>query len=175
MPIDQAAQRAILKERARQLAQPVHTEREAQATLPVLLFVLEGERFAAEIRYLREVFTIREITPLPGTPPFVLGLINVRGHIMSVVDIRRFLGLNARSQRMPSIALLVANGGMEIGFAVDDVLGSWELPVEHLHPPLPTLSGRSVEYLKGITSERVALLDLDRLLRSAEIIVDESL
>ena len=59
--------------------------------LEILEFTLGQERYAFPSSYVREVFPLTEITPLPGLPPYILGVVNVRGRILSVMDIRRLL------------------------------------------------------------------------------------
>ena len=79
----------ILKARARALARESGAGTVVQ-TIEVIEFLLAYERYAMELDHVREVFPLKEITPLPGTPPFVLGIINVRGQIVSVVDLKKF-------------------------------------------------------------------------------------
>ncbi len=79
-----------LKERARALAREAAGIEEDESHLEVVEFMLAHERYALELTHIREVYPLKELTPLPGTPDFVLGIINVRGQILSIVDIKRF-------------------------------------------------------------------------------------
>lgn len=83
----------ILRARAKALAQPPKDEPEADTLLDVLEFRLAEERYAVEIRHVSEVHPLKELTPLPGTPAFVLGVVNVRGRILPVVDLKKFFEL----------------------------------------------------------------------------------
>jgi purine-binding chemotaxis protein CheW len=83
----------ILHARAQALARESVREEAAQGALEVVEFLLAYEKYGIESSYVREVYPIRELTPLPGTPPFVLGVTNVRGQILSVIDLKRFFDL----------------------------------------------------------------------------------
>ena len=85
--------KAILKARAKALAREQEPDQCEQDRLEVIEFVLADEKYAVESSFVREVYPFREFTPIPGAPPFVLGIINVRGHIVSVVDLKKFFGL----------------------------------------------------------------------------------
>lgn len=82
----------ILKERARLLAQEPE-KKEAGDTIEILEFSLAHERYGIETSFIREVYPLKEYTPLPCTPAFVFGLINVRGQVLSIIDMRKFFEL----------------------------------------------------------------------------------
>src|ERR1700712_5225839 len=83
----------ILRERARLLARVPESEPVAGAVLELLEFSLAQERYAVENRFVREVCPLKELTPLPCTPPFLLGVVNVRGRILPVLDLKKFFDL----------------------------------------------------------------------------------
>ena len=88
-----AEEKDILKARARALArEPLPAASESEL-LNILEFSLAYETYGVEMAYVRETRPLRDVTPVPCTPPFVLGLINVRGRILSVIDIKRFFDL----------------------------------------------------------------------------------
>src|ERR1035441_10847869 len=88
--------RKILRERARALSRPRKQGPVAEASLELLEFRLAQECYALETRHVREVYPLRDLTPLPCTPPFVLGVVNVRGRITPVIDIKKFFDLSDR-------------------------------------------------------------------------------
>src|SRR5882757_6299566 len=83
----------ILRARARVLARPPERQAEAGAMLDLLEFRLAQECYAVENRYVQEVCPLKELTPLPCTPPFLLGIVNVRGRILPVLDLKKFFDL----------------------------------------------------------------------------------
>lgn len=165
--------RKILKERARELAQEKGEERAAGECAEIVELLLAGERYAVETAYVREVYPLKEITSLPGTPPFVLGITNARGRIVAVNDLRRFFGLPEARLLEDSKLVILYHYGMEFGVLADKVAGVRSLPLAELQPPQGVLSDTRAEYLRGITGDRVALLDAEKLLTDKRIIIDD--
>jgi purine-binding chemotaxis protein CheW len=162
----------VLRERARRLAlEP--TLQEPERRLEIVEFLLSGERYAFESRYIREVYPLRELTPLPGTPPFVLGIVNLRGKILSVLDIRRLFDLADRGLSDLNKVIILEETGMEFGVLADAIVGVRTIAAQELQPPLATSTGIRGEYLKGVTAERLVVLDASRLLHDRGIIVHE--
>jgi purine-binding chemotaxis protein CheW len=86
----------------------------------LLLFVVAGRVYACAIDPVREIIPARRATPLPGAPDFVRGLINLRGAIVTVVDLGRRLG-ESPGERSDGSIILVEHGGRTMGLAVDEV------------------------------------------------------
>jgi purine-binding chemotaxis protein CheW len=170
-PADTATQ--ILRDRARKLARPAVQAPAADTMLEVLEFRLGPERFAVETRQVREVYPLKDLTPLPGTPPFVLGIVNVRGHILPVYDLKKFFELPDAGLTDLHRIIIVRGHGLELGLLSDLTVGVRLLPVDSLQPSLPTLTGIRGDYLKGLTADRLAVLDLDRLLTDPKIIIHD--
>lgn len=84
-------QKRILKARAYALARETPRE-DTTECIEVVEFLLAYERYGLELPYVREVYPLKELISLPCTPPFVVGIINVRGHLLSVLDIKNFFG-----------------------------------------------------------------------------------
>jgi purine-binding chemotaxis protein CheW len=165
----------ILRKRAKVLALELEPDQDAGACLDILEFRLTYETYAIEMCWVAETYPLKELTPLPGTPPFVAGIINVRGRILSVIDIRKFFDLPEKGLTDLNRVIIVHNGGMEFGILADEILGTRSIPLLEVQPPLPTLTGIREEYLKGLTRERTAILDAKRLLGDKNIVVHEEI
>ncbi|MEK6210807.1 MAG: chemotaxis protein CheW [Pseudomonadota bacterium] len=163
----------ILRARAQALARPLESAPVAEASIEVLEFRLAQERYALETRYVREVHPLKNLTPLPCTPAFVLGIVNVRGRILPVLDLKKFFGLPENGLTDLHRVILVGDGDLELGVLADVGVGVLTIPVESMQPPLPTLTGIGAEYLKGITAERLVVLDMGRILSDPKILVHE--
>ena len=166
-PPDKA--RAILEARARALA-----AEPAAAPGPgfeALEFLLAREHYALETSWVREVFPLREFTPLPGTPDFVLGIIHVRGRIVSVLDLKKFFELPAQGLSDLNKVIVLGNGAMEFGILGDAIVGVRRIAQDDLQAPLPTLTDIRTEYLMGITRQREVVLDGHKLLSDPAIVV----
>jgi purine-binding chemotaxis protein CheW len=164
--------RRTLERRAAALArEPERDAGEAGASLHVVEFLLAPERYAVETRYVREVWPLRGFTPLPETPPFILGVVSVRGRIQSVVDIRKFFDLPAKGLTERNKVILLDDGRMDFGILADDICGVRSIPREALQESLPTLTGIRGEYLRGVTDDRVVILDAERMLSDERMVV----
>jgi purine-binding chemotaxis protein CheW len=163
----------ILLGRAQALARPPLGAPAAGTMLELLEFRLAAERYALESRHVQEVHPLRELTPLPCTPPFILGIVNVRGRILPVIDLKKFFELPERGVTDLHRIILVRGQGLEVGLLADVIIGVRSVAAETLQPSLPTLTGIRADYLKGISEERLVVLDLDRLLADPKIIVHE--
>lgn len=161
--------RAILAARAAALAaEPAPTP---GAAFEVLEFTLARERYALESCWVREVYPLREFTPLPGTPAFVLGIVHQRGRIVSVLDLKKFFEMPVPGLSDLNKVIVLTDGAMEFGILADTVVGVRRILRDDLQPPLPTLTGIRADYLMGITRQREVVLDGGRLLSDAGIVV----
>ena len=163
----------ILRARAHALARTPPLSPRADTLLELLEFHLAQERYAVETRYVREVHPLKDLTPLPCTPRFVLGIVNVRGRILPVLDFKKFFGLPEKGLTDLHRVILVGANNLELGLLADVVVGVRSIPVDSLQPSLATLTGVRSDYLKGVTAERLVVLDLARILADPKIIVHE--
>jgi purine-binding chemotaxis protein CheW len=166
--------RAILRSRARALAQEHQGEEGTlQSRLEVVEFLLASERYGIELKYISEIHALSEFTPLPGTPAFVLGLTNVRGKILSVIDIKKLFDLAGRGLTDLNKVIVVRSHQMELGILADAVLGVRTIPLNEFQTSLPTLTGIRAEYLKGITKDPLVVLDVAKILSDEKIVVND--
>ena len=168
---DVASVNAILRARAEQLARPPEAEAQGTHILEILEFALGKERFGFASSCVREVFPLTEITPLPGLPAHVLGVVNVRGRILSVMDIRRLLEFGNIGLTNLNKAIILHHGDMELAVLADEVTGVYAIDVDEGQHSLPTLSISQEAYLYGVTKDRVVVLDAEKLLASKDLLV----
>lgn len=161
--------RAILEARARALA--AEPPGGPGPGFEALEFRLANEDYALETRWIQEVLPLREFTPLPGTPDFVLGIIHVRGRIVSVLDVGKFFELPASGLSDLNKVIVLGDGRMEFGVLADALVGVRRIPAADVQVPLPTLTGLRANYLLGITRQRQVVLDGERLLTDPAIVV----
>jgi purine-binding chemotaxis protein CheW len=159
---------AVLKRRAEQLAK-VHATPDAGDEVEVLACRLGHERYALETRHLRAVQWVSGITPVPCTPRFVVGIVSVRGEIVTLLDLATMTGLggtDTETARQACPVLLLGLPGMRTGLIVDEVLGVERMQLDALQP---SLSGR--EFARGVGPGDTVLLDLEALLGSGRFTV----
>jgi purine-binding chemotaxis protein CheW len=123
---------------------------------------------------VHEVHPLRDLTPLPGTPEFVRGIVNLRGRIVPVYDLKKFFDLPEQGLTDLHRIVVVRNHELELGLLADVVVGVRRMKRASLQPTLPTLSGIGAEYLMGVSEERVVVLALERILADPNIVVDDT-
>jgi purine-binding chemotaxis protein CheW len=162
----------ILRERARILARA--TEKSGRGdTLEVVEFLLAKEHYGIESSAIRELYPLKDYTPLPCVPAFVLGLLNVRGRIISVIDLKKFFEMPEKGISDLNKVIILQGDNMEFGILADAILGVRTIAVSEMGPALPTLTGIREEFLKGVTGERMVILDVAGILADKHIVVHE--
>ena len=160
----------ILRARAKNLATEVR-EDEYGESIEVVEFLLAHERYGFETRHVREVCRLNTLTTIPGTPPFVRGIINLRGEILSVIDIRKFFELPDKGLSDLNRVIILNSRTMEFGVLADSIEGVKSVAMSDIESSLPTLTDIREEYLRGVTKDRVVILDGEKLLSDRKIIV----
>ena len=170
-PIWEPPAEQVLKRRAEQLAK-LQPSGEAGDEVEVLVCTLGGERYAVETRHLRAVQWASGITPVACTPRFVVGIVSIRGEIVTLLDLASMIGLSAMSfnhkdgEACP--ALLLGLPGLRSGLVVDEVLGVERYKLNTLQP---SLSGR--EFARGVGPSNTVLLDLELLFGSGRFTIND--
>lgn len=132
------------------------------------------ENYAVESGYVQEVCPLKEFTPLPGTPQFILGLINFRGLILTVIDLKVFFNLSqGRTVTNLNKVIIVQTSNLRVGILTDAIQGIRDVDYDELQPPLPSMTGFRREYIKGVTGDRLIVLDIEKLLSDQRIIINE--
>jgi len=165
--------RRILKSRAKALAQEPPEKEGSENSIQVVTFLLAFENYAIDSSYVREVYPLKELVPLPGTPPFVLGVTSVRGQILSVIDLKKFFDLPDKGLTDLNKVIVVRADFMEFGILADAILGTRSIPLAEIQPSLATLTGIRSDYLRGVTKDRLVVLDAARIVSDQRIIVRE--
>ncbi|HEY7986659.1 MAG TPA: chemotaxis protein CheW [Methylophilaceae bacterium] len=168
-----AETKRILKARAQVLAREHMQATSADELIEVVEFQLASEIYAVESRYIREVHPLESLTPLPCTPAFVRGSVNVHGEILSVIDIKKFFDLPEQGIADLHKIIVLQSGGMVFGILADVIIGVRTIPLLEIQPSLPTLTGIREEYLRGITAGRTVILDAAKLLLDEKMVVNE--
>jgi purine-binding chemotaxis protein CheW len=165
--------RAILQDRARALARPPVEKPAASELLHVVSFALGDEQYALEARHVREVVRFTEYTPVPDTPPFLVGVSNLRGEILAVIDLRKFFGVAPRGVTDLSRILVLGGGRPEFGVLADAVHEVVALRTADVLEPPETVAGIGREYLRGVTGDALIVLDGAVLLQDGRLFIDQ--
>jgi len=140
--------------------------------LQLVTFAISEEEFGIDILRVQEIIRIMPITKVPNSPPSVDGVINLRGRVIPVIDLRRRFGMGAKEHDNSTRIIVIEIHGMIIGFVVDGVSEVLRIQSSTVEPPPPVVAGVESEYIKGVgklDDRLLILLDIDKLLTSEEI------
>ena len=153
-----------------------HTNEETGEQISVLIFQLSSEFFALETQYVSEVRVLSEVTPVPCTPDFVLGITNIRGAVFSVIDIRGSFNLEDRPVTDRSMFLMIQWKGIELCLLADAVIEKINLP----RSEVKTMTGGNREHMSSFVSgffirndNKITLISWDNYVSHSNIIVNE--
>lgn len=137
-----------------------------------LTFHLAGEDYGIEIRFVIEIIGIQKITEVPDMPAFIRGVINLRGKVIPVMDVRARFMLPDRDYDDRTCIIVVNVEGTEVGLVVDEVSEVADIPNANVEPPPRTGKNTGGHYIQGmgkINSDVKILLDVHKLLYSEEM------
>jgi purine-binding chemotaxis protein CheW len=141
------------------------------ALIQLVTFSIDGEEFGVEILKVQEIIRMMDITRVPRAPRFVEGVINLRGKVIPIVDLRKRFGLEPRKRDKDTRIIVIEISSMIVGFIVDSVSEVLRIPASTIEPSPPVVSSLDSEYISGVgklEDRLLILLDLDRLLSSEE-------
>ena len=165
--------RSLLKKRAQALALRENDKAGQQECIEIIVFSLAYETYGIETAFVREVYPLKDMTTLPGTPSFVVGIINIRGQIVSVIDLKKFFNLPEKGLGELNKVIIMCNERMEFGILADVVEGTQSLALKEIMAAPPSVIGIGKKYLKGVTKEHIVLLEAESILNDEKIIVNE--
>ncbi len=158
----------ILRARARALSKEkeiITQDTEVQ----VLEFILAYERYGMDLSSVREVYPLKDLTPLPSAPDFVLGVIHIRGQILSLLNLKKFFGLPEKGLTDFNKVIIIENETLELGILADGIEGIRTVSSREMQANLPLLTGNRQDYLRGVTQDRLILLDAQKILSDEKI------
>ncbi len=143
-------------------SQGADDEASAEDSVQVLSFSLADEWYGFRLRDLVEIIGGAEPTPVPYTPDFLPGLINHRGSVVGVIDLKRVFGLTGRYRRETGRTVLVRRDEIVVGFQADEISDIVMVQPSEIEPPLSTMERVKAEYMEGcIRLDRGLLVLLD--------------
>jgi purine-binding chemotaxis protein CheW len=137
----------------------------------LVVLQLGAELYGVDIARVHEIIRMQSVTRVPRSPEFVEGVINLRGKVIPVVDLRRRFGLTIADHTRASRIVVVELGDQVVGIVVDGVSEVLRINQATVEPPSPVVAGIDSEYLHGIAKladRLIMLLDLDRILARDE-------
>ena len=180
IPLDASIQK-ILEDRARVLARSGDTQSDLKDVLRLLSFSVGEERFGLDLHYIQEIQPLKRAmwSPVPCTPGFIVGAVNLRGRIYSIMDIAAYLEISVEMNMEKAHVLLIRGETapermlMEFCILAEDRPKLEQIPLERVQPTSGTLSAKGQEFIKGVTSNMLMILDMEKLISHPGIIIKE--
>jgi purine-binding chemotaxis protein CheW len=173
-------EREIFRRRAKELKIPKQGQ-DKKNLKPLIVFTLSHHLFGIDIAAVREFIDIRKVTPIPCCPGHIIGNINLRGEILTIIDICKLLipSILLTSRITTSKAMVIERNHLTVGLIVDEINDTmFALNQDDILPPssINPSSEINEKYLQGLAVYRgktLGILDISKLLSSSELIVDE--
>lgn len=176
-PAEELSLHELAAKIARETLGTSSSERDSESTtsgVKHLLFVLDDTSYAVPMENVLELQRLPHITPLPLSPGWLRGVTNLRGEVLSVVDLRSLLGLPPAASSVSQRLVVVRSTAEEIatGWIVDRMIGMRRLAMDDMQPSSMLTIGAAVRFLSGIVDcegQLIAVLDVNRVLSSPEM------
>ena len=156
-----------LQQRAEQYARSVARPMPEEAHHTMLTFALGDETYGVDVHLVQSVRMMDTVVMVPGVPDFYAGVVNIRGNIITVMDLRLFFGLSVTGDP-PQELIVMRAGGMQLGLLAHHVREMRRIP----HDNVSVLD--DIQYALGVTNDRLVLLDIERLFTDSRLIVGEA-
>jgi purine-binding chemotaxis protein CheW len=139
----------------------------------VVVFQLKNEEYGVNVHQVRSIERITDITRVPKTPSFIKGVINLRGVILPIIDLRKRFNIEEKDYTEDSRIIIVSANGIEVGLVVDSANDVMDLQEGTVEPAPDVVGGVKAEYLDGVAKlekRLLILLNLEKVLNPDEII-----
>ncbi|MDP4289769.1 MAG: chemotaxis protein CheW [Bacteroidota bacterium] len=162
----------ILHERALALSRlQDNGHKEHTDSLYVVKFMLSGEVYCIEAELVSEVLPLKELAVIPCTPPFIVGIINIRGQVFTVLNLKKVFNLSERGISEFNKVMIVCHENISFGIVADAIIGTQYIGNAAINQVL--YSTKSNEFITGVTSEGLIVLDGKALIKSKELVVNQ--
>ncbi|MHB1687847.1 MAG: chemotaxis protein CheW [Ignavibacteriaceae bacterium] len=146
-------------------------KKESSELLQLVSFMIENEEFAIDILFVQEINRMLQITKVPNAPGFVSGVVNLRGRVIPVVDLRTKLGLNKKEFDKNTRIIVVEVKDKTVGFIVDAVKEVLRIPSSITEPPPELVTGLNSEFILAVgklEDRLITLIDIEKILSNSE-------
>ncbi|MED4582076.1 chemotaxis protein CheW [Brevibacillus choshinensis] len=146
--------------------------KEIVGEVKVIVFRLKDEEYGVEVNQVKSIEKLEHITRVPRTPKFVKGVINLRGVVTPIIDLRNRFELEESVYSESTRIIIVAVGELEVGLIVDAANDVIDITVDAIEPPPEVVGGVEAAYLRGVAKldkRLLILLNLDKVLSTEEI------
>jgi len=168
MPEEQAKEQNNKQQELGLYEEDIYEKQEVRdEVVQLVVFRLSAEWYGVEISKAKEVIKVETITYLPSSPQHISGIVNVRGNILSVTDLKKIFGLPQEGLTENSRVVVIDSAGIETGLLVDEVDEVVEVPLSKIDPALTTIAPEKSEYINGecqAGNKLIGILNIDKVL-----------
>jgi purine-binding chemotaxis protein CheW len=163
----------ILRERSKRIGLLIEEEKSQQEGFDCVQFCLANQQYIVDLSFVGEVQVLKNITALPCVPAFILGITNLRGKIITVLDIRSLLDLPNIQTEVLQKLLIIQRNDIHFGIAVEEVSNVKNISHHSLQSELPTSLGNGQKFIQAITKEGLILLDIAKICEDESIVIND--
>jgi purine-binding chemotaxis protein CheW len=163
----------LLRARAERVAAPLQDGHQL-GRITALVAMLQREKYALPIDAITAVYQDVTVVPVPCVPEFVAGIANVRGRLISVLDLAAILGLESSGHNAQAALVLAEAGDTSVGFRIETVGEVVELQMNEINPVPANMNYEQAGYLVGLFPDGTAVLNMQAILDDPHLVVDES-
>ncbi|KHF38391.1 chemotaxis protein CheW [Halalkalibacter okhensis] len=136
--------------------------------IKVIVFQLKDEEYALEVDYIQSIERMQPVTRIPSTSPFVTGVMNLRGVITPIINLRKRFGIEEKEYDEATRILVISKDHLELGFIVDGANDVIDIPIEKIEPSPEVIGGVETDYIRGVIKlekRLFTLLNLDKIVQ----------
>ncbi len=141
--------------------------------LQIVTFILAGEKYGVDIMVADGVETINKITPIPNSLDFVEGVLNLRGEVLPIINLKKRFNLVGGNDELELYLTMFIEGEVKIGVLIDSLDKVESIERSQIQPPPPVISGIGREYISGVANDHdnnlIIILNIDKLLSYEEL------
>ncbi|MBU7592138.1 chemotaxis protein CheW [Metabacillus halosaccharovorans] len=137
--------------------------------LKVIVFQLQDEEYGIPVQQVRSIEKVEHITRVPRTAPFIKGVINLRGVVTPIIDLRKRFGLQELEDTESTRMIIVSKEDIEVGFIVDAANDVIDIHKDIIEPAPEVVGSVEVEYIQGVAKlekRLIVMIDLDEVLKT---------
>ncbi|MDT8859571.1 chemotaxis protein CheW [Alkalihalobacillus sp. MEB130] len=144
------------------------TDMATKSEIKVIVFQLKDEEYALEVDYIQSIERMQPVTRIPSTAPYVKGVMNLRGVITPIINLRKRFGINEKEYDEATRILVVSKDQLEIGFIVDGANDVIDIPVEKIERSPEVIGGVETDYIRGVVkleNRLFTMLNLEKIVQ----------
>ena len=167
--------RLLLKKRAAALVNETSPQKDTPSAIDIVSFTLSTETYGIEAAFVKEIYAMKDYTPLPGIPSFIPGITSVRGRILAIVNLKKFFDLPESGIGELNKVIIISNEKNEFGILADTIGGSLLFDKEKLKAIPFHTHGQGSQYIKGINEKNIILLDAEKILSDNRLVINDQI